>query len=845
MYLVSDKWKEKIYGDGIKSKIKIYINEQLVDVKILDLKISHILYNDDSSITLGTTTSQSLELKLYKKDLPANINTIKIEYGILIDGEYEMIPLGVYNVENIDDTNNATITIKARDNMIKFESNYDGSTLNYPATLKTILLDICSKVGVQLGTTTFLNENNEVAVWDNTVKAREYLSYVAEKAGSIAIIGRDGKLYLKNIYSSSETIPLRLFKKYEWGEKHAITGVKYQDGIRSYNLGDVSGNTLWINSNNMFVNSASEIESIYNVVNGLIAYSFKSGTTRINPALDVGDKIIVDGKEVIYQYEMYLKGRFLGNINSKLSDKAKEDTTIKKVSNDTKIRRVQSEINQIDGKITQLVQETDENSEKISKNEQDINSINQTVSSFTNFTKTIEGKTKILLEDALETNILKLVLYAENTKSGIYPSKKLFPSPNLFPQKSGNAFTILIENEDKTESKEYYFNCIYPLRTYNDIHDQLIVEFDKEKGCCSVKILKYIEKNGDIYTIRIEPQIEILSENEQFVLFKGNNYISVKEYQDWKIEATYIFNNELNDLYATQVYMSSVIKQLSDEILLEVSKKVGDDELIAKINLTPETIKIIATKLALEGYTTINGGFSIDEEGNASIANGAVIINKDGIRMADGTSILGGKGLLTNLEYVGHSNMNDAISGNYGQVGFRPNSLTSSNFKSKITIDAYIPEGFTIEKAVVVLNHFPLDVRYQSTSKGSGISKKIKLYKENINSLSRVYNVDSAFFDSEDGYYQEIDSGLGVNGWSPKGDNLEIKVTKDIKDNLTIGNNRLIVQSSEDVPEFSYDTDYPNNSINCALKTGMMNAILQVYGFMKPNEEEEKNEKST
>ena len=595
----------------------------------------------------------------------------------------------------------------------------------------------------------------------------------------------------------------------------------------------------------MFITSSSEIEDVYEKINGLVAYSFNSGTTRINPALDVGDKVIIDGKEVIYQYEMELKGRFLGTINSKLTDKAKEDTTIKRVSNDTKIRRVQSELNQIDGKITQLVQETDENSEKISKNEQDITNINQTVSSFTNFTKTIEGKTKILLEDALETNILKLVLYAENTKSGIYPSKKLFPSPNLFPQKSGNAFTILIENEDKTESKEYYFNCIYPLRTYNDIHDQLIVEFDKEKGCCSVKILKYIEKNGDIYTIRIEPHIEILSENEQFVLFKGNNYISVKEYQDWKIEATYIFNNELNDLYATQVYMSSVIKQLSDEILLEVSKKVGDDELIAKINLTPETIKIIATKLALEGYTTINGGFSIDEEGNASIANGAVIINKDGIRMADGTSILGGKGLLTNLEYVGHSNMNDAISGNYGQVGFRPNSLTSSNFKSKITIDAYIPEGFTIEKAVVVLNHFPLDVRYQSTSKGSGISKKIKLYKENINSLSRVYNVDSAFFDSEDGYYQEIDCGLGVNGWSPKGDNLEIKVTKDIKDNLTIGNNRLIVQSSEDVPEFSYDTDYPNNSINCALKTGMMNAILQVYGFMKPNEEEEKNEKST
>ena len=44
MYPVSEKWKEKIYSDGIKSKITIYINEQLANVKILGLKISHILY---------------------------------------------------------------------------------------------------------------------------------------------------------------------------------------------------------------------------------------------------------------------------------------------------------------------------------------------------------------------------------------------------------------------------------------------------------------------------------------------------------------------------------------------------------------------------------------------------------------------------------------------------------------------------------------------------------------------------------------------------------------------------------------------------------------------------------
>lgn len=843
MYPVSEKWRETIYSDGIKSKIKIYINEELSNVKILELKLSHILYTDDSSIVLGTTTAQTLELKLYKRDLPTNINTIKIEYGILIDDEYEIIPLGIFNVESIDDKNNRTITIKARDNMIKFEVNYDGSTLNYPATLKSVLLDICSKVGVQLGTTTFLNESNEIAVWDNRVKAREYLSYIAEKAGCIAVIGRDGKLYLKNIYESSETIPLRLFKSYEWGEKHIITGVKYQDGIRSYNLGDVSGNTLWINPNNMFVTNAYEIESIYNVVNGLVAYSLKSGTTRINPALDVGDKVIIDGKEVIYQYEMELKGRFLGTINSKLSDKAKEDTTVKKTSTSAQIRRVQSEINQIDGKITQLVQETEEYSEKISKNEQDIESINQTVSSFTNFTKTIDGKVKILLEDALETNILKLVLYAENTNSGIYPSTRLFPSSTLFPQKAGNSFTILVENEDKTQSKEFFFNCIYPLRTYNGVHDQLVIEFNKKKGCCIVKAMKYIEKIGDVYTVRNEPLEKVLDDNLQFILFKGNNYVSIKEYQNWNIEATYIFNNELNDLYATQVYMSSVIKQLADEILLEVSKKVGDEELIAKINLTPETIKIIASKLALEGYTTINGGFSIDEEGNASIANGAVVINSDGIRMADGTSIIGGKGLISNLQFVGNGLIKTASVGNYYQVGFSRNSLNSTNFKSRIDIDVSIPENFEVESAFLNISHFPLDINYNGRNYGKGYSRELNVYYSDTSTRILNFNIGSEYQDINDSSLSLVDGALNKN-WTPNIEDNKVDsiVTNDISNIFHKGLNRITVQSAMNIPSYdaSMNSQYlERGMVNYLQMTGMVNVVLQVYGYMLPNIEKE------
>lgn len=60
------------------------------------------------------------------------------------------------------------------------------------------------------------------------------------------------------------------------------------------------------------------------------------------------------------------------------------------------------------------------------------------------------------------------------------------------------------------------------------------------------------------------------------------------------------------------------------EITLEVSKKVNGDEVISAINLTPEQAKITAGKIALEGYTTINNGFSVDLDGSMTATSGHI-----------------------------------------------------------------------------------------------------------------------------------------------------------------------------------------------------------------------------
>ena len=66
---------------------------------------------------------------------------------------------GIYNVDDYTDNDDNTITIKALDNMIKFEFNYDGSELisKGEATLLQVAQDICNKAGVELSSTSFLN----------------------------------------------------------------------------------------------------------------------------------------------------------------------------------------------------------------------------------------------------------------------------------------------------------------------------------------------------------------------------------------------------------------------------------------------------------------------------------------------------------------------------------------------------------------------------------------------------------------------------------------------------------------------------------------------------------------
>lgn len=274
--------------------------------------------------------------------------------------------------------------------------------------------------------------NKEISVYDNTVSARTYLSYIAEQADGFACIGRDGKLYIKTIGQDVIELPLKYFKNYKWGDKFKVSRVKYEDGIQVFEKGDEMYNTVYINQENMYIVDQEQIDNIYDEINGLEVYSFE-GESIIDPALDVGDILIIDGKKVIYQGSSQYCGKFKASISSKIQCKAKEETTSRIPSQKTINRRVQSQIDQAEGKITQLVQETTENSEKITNVEQTVDKINQKVSNMEEFTKTVEGINQIHLTDTVAGDGYIIQFSISGEMPFLVPSNDLVPSNTLVP----------------------------------------------------------------------------------------------------------------------------------------------------------------------------------------------------------------------------------------------------------------------------------------------------------------------------------------------------------------------------------------------------------------------------
>lgn len=617
MYNTSASWKEQIYTNK-QCIMNVYFDNVLINSDyILDFKKGGEIFDEEFSLEIAT--SQYIELKILKDQIATMPEVIRVEFGILLNNNSnttEIIPIGIYNLESYTDNDDGTLTIKALDNMIKFEFNYDGSTLvntNGSATLLQVVQDICNQAGVELGSTSFLNSDKQIAVYDNSVSAREYIKYIAESSGGFACIGRDGKLYFKDIYQDTAQISIDMFGTYKWSEEFKISKVHYEDGVRNFTFGDSTRNTLYINQDNMFIVSQAQVQNIFNKVKNLTINSFE-GQTIIDPAIDLGDKIIIDGKPVVFQGEIALAGSFIADIKCNIQTKQKEETTVITPSQVAINRRVQGQIDQVEGRITQLVEETSENTQNISLHEQTINGITNTVSS-------------------VETKVNNIQVggrnYLKNSKTIVTIAK---PSNN-YNQYSWDSYHPLA---GKTLSNELTFTLSF----------RFIPEDEGYKPCTSIVVGK--SQNGDIWSKRLYP----------------NNF-NVKKYSD------YYFYYASFKIPATEgAYIQSFVKFIlsssdSNNIGGQISHlKLEDGNIPTDWTPAPEDID---SNLENNYYTKTQTESKIDQKADEITSTVTSIETKVNNLQIGGTNILRGTDVVTALTSSGtwaNGTWRSATSGN-------------------------------------------------------------------------------------------------------------------------------------------------------------------------------------
>ncbi len=208
-----------IYSQDDKNRIRIWFNNvELEDAGEYCESLSgtnRILPDDGKkAFSLGNFISKEYDLIL--RDLPQNTviqDQVKISIGTLVDennNTYEDVPLGVFNIQDTPTTDKNKITIKLRDNRVKFDFPYNAKPLmdahGGSATYFQILEDICTQAGVTNNVGHFSGEELKIGVYDNTIKATNYVAYIAEQCGMIPQIDRNGALIFVDLLSEEQTL---------------------------------------------------------------------------------------------------------------------------------------------------------------------------------------------------------------------------------------------------------------------------------------------------------------------------------------------------------------------------------------------------------------------------------------------------------------------------------------------------------------------------------------------------------------------------------------------------------------------------------------------------------------
>jgi len=228
----------------------------------------------------------------------------------------DILRIGVYTVNEMK-YNGSIISLSCLDNMAKFDTRYSAVTTTYPATLGTIVRDICSHCSVQMASGTFDGADIVISArpTDEEMTCRQVIAFIAQRIMRYAKMDNLGRLaFIVPSFTSLdniEGITLNLSSIFSMDISTSnveITGISAKtlvtdaEGTTTEDsaMYGTSGYVLSI-SENPFI---EDLEAAVNYIGPqIVGHAFRplEATVLSNPAIEVGDVFkLTDRKGNVY-----------------------------------------------------------------------------------------------------------------------------------------------------------------------------------------------------------------------------------------------------------------------------------------------------------------------------------------------------------------------------------------------------------------------------------------------------------------------------------------------------------------------------------------------------------------
>lgn len=317
-------------------------------IKYGDLDVTHRLVEYKSSVAfadgyiIGNVPTMQLNLKFDNYDGILDDLDISKYWEVQ---ENDNCDIRYFKVYDQPEKYTKTLSLKLYDNNYELDVAY-ATQLSYPVTIKDQLDEIETLTGFSIVRTNipaYILEK-EVAWYDNTIVIRSYLGWIAELFGANVFASGKGSLKFiqvtKDVFAKTDTLT-----NYEKNELYCVSRIYYENGLNPLEKGDTTGNTVFLDSNNLYLTDEQGlINKLYDQLNGLTFYSTKSismiSIDNLLPGclVNYNDEFnfMVTDLSITYKGGEFSISEVDGNIPTK-----NEERVVKKITNSTRIRKLQ------------------------------------------------------------------------------------------------------------------------------------------------------------------------------------------------------------------------------------------------------------------------------------------------------------------------------------------------------------------------------------------------------------------------------------------------------------------------------------------------------------------------